>query len=155
MCGMENKLQEHTDWWVFVQSQLDRRGWSGADFQRTSGIHRSRLNSWKDGATPTVEMARAVARAFGMPVKTVFIAAGFLTPEELGTPASAPVDLKEITDQALLRELERRLLATFRVPRPPTREEVAADPDRYEAFDLSLDKKRASRRAGNEETSGQ
>ncbi len=123
-------------WWVFVEEQLEKRGWSGADFERASGVHRSRLVNWKNGSIPGVELARATAEGFKVSVTTAFVAAGFLTAEELAERAELP-DLAVFSDRALIRELERRLAGSRRAaPVPPTREEIAADPDRYEVIGL-------------------
>lgn len=132
---MENDAGR-TTWWEFVQDQLEKHGWSGADFERQSGVYRSRLASWKTGAIPSVEIARATAKAFGVSISTAFLAAGFMNAEELAETAELP-DLAAFSDKALVRELERRLAGSRRAaPIPPTREEIKADPERYEVIEL-------------------
>ncbi|PRY43319.1 helix-turn-helix domain-containing protein [Umezawaea tangerina] len=96
-------------WWPFVRDQLDQKNWNGADFQRASGISRSRLVSWEDGAAPTLDLIRTTADAFEVPVVTAYVAAGLLTAADLEVPAPLPVDLTAVGHGALLRELERRL----------------------------------------------
>jgi transcriptional regulator with XRE-family HTH domain len=137
----------HTDWWMYIAEQLRQRGWSGADFGRVSGIDRSRINAWRDrGVMPSVQIARQVAEAFEVPVLTVFVAAGFLHPEEIGAPADAPLNLARVSDDALLDEFGRRL-RTLRM-RAPTPEEVQSDPALV-APNIAFEVKRAEKEAGH------
>jgi hypothetical protein len=97
------------------------------DFERESGISRTRLVDWRKGKGVTVEIARQVATAFRQPILSVLVAAGLLTADEARQRAAAPVDPAKLTDDELLAEIRRRMLAN----RAPTAVEVAADPDRY------------------------
>jgi hypothetical protein len=120
-------VSDQAQWWTYVQGQLDRLGWNTMDFERESGISRTRLVDWKKGKGVTVEIARQVADAFGQPILTVLVSAGLLTPEEAKQRAAAPVDPAKLTDDELLAEVRRRMLAS----RAPTAEDVAANPARY------------------------
>lgn len=126
-------------WYLFVERELDARGWSGAEFARRTSVSASRLNAWKDGGTPTPDLVRLVAEAFDVPILEAYVYAEFLTSEEATRAAQiAPApDVSTLSDRALIRELERRLAGAARAkPEPPTAEEIAADPQRYEVLEL-------------------
>jgi transcriptional regulator with XRE-family HTH domain len=149
---MSQAEAQPTDWWLFIQGELDRRGWTGADFERHTGILQPRLVNWRKGSVPTIELAKTVAKGLDLPLLQVYLAAGFLSPDDLNQPVAIQfLDTSQLTNQALLRELARRLEATRADRpgaqadvRPPTRQEIAADPSRYEVGSDSLSERRAS-----------
>jgi transcriptional regulator with XRE-family HTH domain len=98
-------------WWGYIQNQLDARGWSGADFQRASGLSRTRVTEWRKGASVTIEGARQVAGAFEQPLLTVLVAAGILSSEEARVRATAAPSPADLTNEQLLGEIKRRLEA--------------------------------------------
>lgn len=139
-------------WWQFVEGHLAARGWSGADFERASGINRARLVNWRNGSPPSVDLVRDVARCFTVnppalrraptndaSIVHAFIAAGFATAEELGE-APVPPDPRALSSAELVRELARRMGVHEVVTlAPPTDDEIAANPGRYSVGRLSLD----------------
>lgn len=129
----------HTAWWNFIQQALDARGWSGADFQRASGIDRSRLVAWRDsGALPSVDLSRKVAEALGAPLLEVLVAAEILTPEEARSSAASPADpVRSLPSHQLLAEIERRLASA---EERLTREQAESNPGRYEIVDDEVDR---------------
>lgn len=134
---MENEARRTSDWWVFVQDQLDRRQWNGADFERETGISRSRLNSWKAGGAPTPEIARTCAKAFGVKPVEAFIYAGWLDADEAAPVAHIHADLAAFSNQALVRELERRLDGQTRAPVvAPSMDVIRANPERFTLLGL-------------------
>jgi transcriptional regulator with XRE-family HTH domain len=141
-CFYRSKLasmQKASRWYLFVERELDDRGWTGAEFARRTSVSASRLNAWKDGGTPTPDLVRMVAEAFNVPILEAYVHAEFLTPEEAtGVAQIAPTpDMSALSDRALIRELERRLAGAARgKPEPPTAEEIAANPERYEVIGL-------------------
>jgi transcriptional regulator with XRE-family HTH domain len=96
-------------WWAYIENQLDARGWSGADFQRASGLSRTRVTEWRKGASVTVDGARQVAVAFDQPLLTVLVAAGILTSDEAGLRPTAAPSPGDLTNVQLLGEVKRRL----------------------------------------------
>lgn len=131
----QTRGRTHTAWWKFIQSALDERSWSGADFERASGIDRSRLVSWRDkGARPSIDNARVVARTFGVPLLEVLVVAEVLTEDEARTTAASPADpVRSAPTGALLREIERRLAGGQ--PGTITREDIDASGGRLEDVD--------------------
>ena len=115
-----------------MQEQLDRLQWSGADFERETKISRSRLNSWKAGGAPTPELVVTCARAFGVKPVEAFIYAGWLDPVDAVDFAHFHADIAVFSNQALLREIARRLEGEYRVPvATPTAKDIEAHPERY------------------------
>lgn len=144
MCGMaKEQAADPTRWWTYIQGVLDSRGWSGADFQRATGVDRSRLNAWRSGELPKAPMARRVAASLEEPVLTVFVAAGILEPGDVGArpaPSPTPIDVRDVPSVTLVREVARRMGVQGAVTLvPPTDDEVRADPGRYSVGRLSLD----------------
>lgn len=131
-------MSKASRWYSFVERELEARRWTGAEFARRTGVSASRLNAWKEGGTPTPDLVRMVAKAFDVPILEAFVHAEFLSPEETSQVAFvASTDLSTISDRALVRELERRLEGKARArPEPPTAEEIAANPERYEVIEL-------------------
>jgi transcriptional regulator with XRE-family HTH domain len=67
------------DW---LQSELDKRRWSQADLAYSAGISRAVVNKLLNRKTyPQPDTLQAIARAFKVPVETVYRAAGLLPQE--------------------------------------------------------------------------
>lgn len=96
-------------WWQYVQRYLDKFGWTPSDLSRQADINRSIISRWKEGATPEVETARKVAKAFQRPMPEVLIASGLVTKDELDVSDIAVSPLDQLTDGELLAELGRRM----------------------------------------------
>jgi transcriptional regulator with XRE-family HTH domain len=65
----------------WLQSEMDRRGWSQSDCARACDLNRAVINKLLNGkcrAQPTTLMA--IARGFKIPVETAYRAAGLLPP---------------------------------------------------------------------------
>jgi len=70
------------DFGVWLQGQLDNRGWNQARLSRKSGISPAQIarviNNVRD---PGHEFCRAIAKALDLPEELVFRQAGLLSPE--------------------------------------------------------------------------
>ncbi|MDQ0377911.1 helix-turn-helix domain-containing protein [Amycolatopsis thermophila] len=117
-------------WSSYVQTLLDERGWSGVDFEKHSGISRTRLVDWRKGSVPSPDIVRKVAETAGKPVIQAYVAAGYLTAEEAHQRAAAPIDLSRLTDDQLLAEIRRRMAAAD-TGRTLSRAEVEDEPGRF------------------------
>jgi transcriptional regulator with XRE-family HTH domain len=86
MLGMILHTTNFPDW---LQSELDKRRWSQADLAYSAGISRAVVNKLLNRKTyPQPDTLQAIARAFKIPVETVYRAAGLL-PQESETDAFA------------------------------------------------------------------
>lgn len=99
----------------FVQAELDARGWKPAELARRSGLHRQLvwkiLHDKRDslGQMPEESTMEGIARGFGISVDRVRVAAaralrGY---EDDGAPLTS--DLTDVSIDALLAEIRRRL----------------------------------------------
>ncbi|MCP3799771.1 helix-turn-helix domain-containing protein [Allokutzneria sp. A3M-2-11 16] len=92
-----------TAWSRYVDDQLARLGWSPARLSRESNVSEGRISTWRTkGTAPTLDNARAVAKAFNVDLLPLLAAAGLLTDEEVSRPLSA------YTDHEICSEIERR-----------------------------------------------
>jgi transcriptional regulator with XRE-family HTH domain len=110
-----------SSWWSWVQRNLDAQGWTPADLARAvelevgDGPDESVIGRWKNrGTTPTVDSIRAVATVFNRDFRKALIASGLVTARELNAPWARGVDLTDISDDDLAREVQARLTR----PRP-------------------------------------
>ena len=79
MLGMTLHSTNFPDW---LQSELDKRRWSQADLAYSAGISRAVVNKLLNRKTyPQPDTLQAIARAFKIPVETVYRAAGLLPSE--------------------------------------------------------------------------
>jgi len=79
MLGMTLHTTNFPDW---LQSELDKRRWSQADLAYSAGISRAVVNKLLNRKTyPQPDTLQAIARAFKIPVETVYRAAGLLPQE--------------------------------------------------------------------------
>jgi transcriptional regulator with XRE-family HTH domain len=70
--------------------ELDRRGWSQADCARSASLNRAVINKLLNGKSrPEHATLAAIARAFKIPVETVYRAAGYLPPASDGDETTA------------------------------------------------------------------
>ncbi|WP_018682220.1 helix-turn-helix transcriptional regulator [Actinokineospora enzanensis] len=121
-------LDDDRRWWTYFKGELDRREWTTADFERASGINRSRVVAWSNGSKISIDNARAVASTFNTSLLTVLVNAGLLTADEAGAPAAQAPNPADLTDDQLLGEIRRRL-HDAPIRRHLTPEEIEADPD--------------------------
>ena len=133
-------------WWPYIQNELDARGWTGADFQRASGLSRTRVTEWRHGKGVTVDGARAVAKAFGQPLLTVLVAAGIITAEEAKLRAAAAPSPTQLTDDQLVGELMRRV-KEGRDEQAITQGQIETDPGRFIPVGVPAEPPSATRRA--------
>ena len=79
MFGMIFHTSNFPDW---LQSEINKRHWSQADLAYSAGISRAVVNKLLNRKTyPQPDTLQAIARAFKIPVETVYRAAGLLPPE--------------------------------------------------------------------------
>jgi transcriptional regulator with XRE-family HTH domain len=65
----------------WLQSELDRRGWSQSDCARSANLNRAVINKLLNGKSkPQPSTLAAIARAFKIPIETIYRAAGLLPP---------------------------------------------------------------------------
>lgn len=137
-----------TAWWTFLQAELDERGWTISELARKSDVDRSVITRWRDGTEVTVPNARKVAAALGVPLLKALVHAGVLTPGEIAGVElqGAILDPVGLNDDELLAEIGRRFRRASGALRPPTREEIAANPRRF----VGPAKKAAAQKTGDE-----
>lgn len=87
---------------------------SGNATQKTiaeaADVDQTTVSRWKEGAfSPSPGAVSALARNYGRNVLEAFVAAGFLTDEEAGTPPPPTVDLATVEGELLAAEVARRL----------------------------------------------
>jgi len=79
MLGMILDINNFPDW---LRAELDKRNWSQADLAYSAGISRAVVNKLLNRKTyPLPHTLQAIARAFKIPVETVYRAAGLLPQE--------------------------------------------------------------------------
>jgi transcriptional regulator with XRE-family HTH domain len=84
----------------WFRKQLDRRGWSQADFARAAGLAHATVSTWYRGVrVPDPESCDRIADALHIDVETVLRMAGHLPPE----PADDPPEVAELI--AMLRRV--------------------------------------------------
>lgn len=72
---MGNKL-DFPNW---LQLEMDKRGWSQSDLARAANLNRAVINKILNGRShPRCSTLQAIARAFWVPVESVYRAAGLL-----------------------------------------------------------------------------
>jgi transcriptional regulator with XRE-family HTH domain len=72
---------QHLRFSEWLQSELDRRGWSQSDCARSANLNRAVINKLLNGKSkPQPSTLAAIARAFKIPVETIYRAAGLLPP---------------------------------------------------------------------------
>jgi transcriptional regulator with XRE-family HTH domain len=65
----------------WLQSEMDKRGWSQSDCARAAELNRAVINKLLNGrCKPQPATLIAIARAFKIPVETAYRAAGLLPP---------------------------------------------------------------------------
>jgi len=63
----------------WLQSEMNKRGWSQSDCARAADLNRAVINKLLNGKSrPQPPTLAAIARAFKMPIETVYRAAGLL-----------------------------------------------------------------------------
>lgn len=123
----------------YLQRALDKRGWTKAQLARESGVPESNVGRYLDASknsVPTIDNARRLAVALGVPLKKFVVDVGLFTAAELDAeipqpPAKAPADMTDAELAEALEEAARRLHGTAIRRQPPTAEEIAAHPERF------------------------
>jgi hypothetical protein len=67
------------------------------------------IDRWNAGKRPMPDQVVKFAKAYGRKPVEAFIAAGFLSPEDISGPIQVTVSMDEVTDDILVDELGRRL----------------------------------------------
>jgi transcriptional regulator with XRE-family HTH domain len=105
MLGINLTINKFPDW---LQSELDKRQWSQADLAYSAGISRAVVNKLLNRRTyPQPDTLQAIARAFKIPVETVYRAAGLLPQESEVDSFAAEIIYK----LKLIKNPERRKTA--------------------------------------------
>jgi transcriptional regulator with XRE-family HTH domain len=69
----------------WLQSEIDKRGWSQSDCARAADLNRAVINKLLNGKSkPQPHTLEAIARAFKIPIETAYRAAGLLPPDTDG-----------------------------------------------------------------------
>ncbi|MBF6340670.1 helix-turn-helix transcriptional regulator [Nocardia abscessus] len=98
----------------FIQNELDARGWKQADLVRASGLSRSHVSKLlRDhrehlGQMPDDSTIAALAKGFGLPMEVIQTAASRALAGYSDNDAPLQIDLRTVSTEALLREVERR-----------------------------------------------
>jgi hypothetical protein len=106
-----------------VRRNLDARDWTNADLARAirhqfgHGPDESVIGRWRTrGARPNRESVEKVAAVFGVDIRKALVAAGYVRAHEIDAEWADPgaVDLSEIPDEALIEEVQTRLIGKHR-----------------------------------------
>jgi transcriptional regulator with XRE-family HTH domain len=72
---------QHLRFSEWLQSEMDKRGWSQSDCARSADLNRAVINKLLNGKSrPRPSTLVAIARAFKIPIETAYRAAGLLPP---------------------------------------------------------------------------
>lgn len=105
MLGTILDINHFPDW---LQSELNKRSWSQANLAHSAGISRAVVNKLLSRKTfPKPDTLQAIARAFKLPVETVYRAAGLLPQETESETFAAEI----IHKLRLIKNPERRKTA--------------------------------------------
>jgi transcriptional regulator with XRE-family HTH domain len=94
----------------WLQSEIDKRGWSQSDCARAADLNRAVINKLLNGkSSPQPFTLVAIARGFKIPVEMVYRAAGLLPPN---------IDADESTEEMIylyksIQSPQRRATATM------------------------------------------
>lgn len=100
---------------AFVDNELVALGEAPTSWARRHDITASNLGKWRDGdMDPTLPALEDVAAALGRPLVDLLIAAGYITPDEVGgrtvMPTPPPDVSHAIENDSSLTEVERQVL---------------------------------------------
>lgn len=99
----------------FIQQQVDTRGWKQADLVRSSGLRRQLVSSILSdsrehlGQMPDDSTLEGLAKAFGVPVEVVRIAAARSLVGYIDDGSDLTIQLQDVSTDALLNEVRRRI----------------------------------------------
>lgn len=98
-------------WTMYVLSVIDADE-RQIDVARRTGIDQTTVGRWLNGDVKAITSQNVAkfARAYDRPVLEAFVVAGFLTEYEAGIKRSDIVQWERVSDDELVRELQRRLL---------------------------------------------
>jgi transcriptional regulator with XRE-family HTH domain len=99
-------------WWRYVLTVTGNA--AQKDIAAATGIDQSSISRWQRGTiTPRAEAVVALARAYGRSPVEALVAAGYLSPTELGVVEMTTLtgDLSRASIDSLLSEIRRRVLA--------------------------------------------
>lgn len=92
-------LMANIDFSVWLQSELDERGWSQSDLARESGSKPASISRLLQGTrNPGPDVCQAIAKAFGYPPDVVYRAAGLL-------PANQEMDEETVKMMHLFEQM--------------------------------------------------
>lgn len=80
-----------------------------ADVAYAVGVNQSTVGRWLAGGTPEAKHVVAFAKAYGQKPVAAFIAAGFLSSDDISGPIQMRVSLSDVSDEALVKGLVDRL----------------------------------------------
>lgn len=82
-----------------------------SDIVRRTGIDQATISRWLRGESRSItsQTVAKFARAYGRDVLEAFVVAGFLTEREAGIQVEAFPDPAQLTNEQLLKELQRRV----------------------------------------------
>lgn len=81
---------------------------SAATIAKKCDISRSTVSRWMHGSIPSPIEAINFARAYNQPPTQALVVAGYLSPSETGLETVRFISVQELSDAALLQEIERR-----------------------------------------------
>lgn len=87
---IQTRMPEMTEFAMWIQRELDRRGWSRSEAARRGEISPSAIDKIMGGfANPGIEFCKGISRAFAMPLEDVFRQAAILPPSSTRDPSVA------------------------------------------------------------------
>lgn len=101
-------------WHEWVAAQMRRHGWATqAEVVKATDIDRTLISNWLDPdryKQPTIPNCRRAAKAFGVPLLNVLVAAGHLTPDEVNMPVLPDArDVVRMSASEVVEELRRKI----------------------------------------------
>lgn len=107
----QTRREVNTGWAEWVRQHLDALDWSNADLARVTGLDRSLIGRWlNEGTQPTIDSIRAVCQAFHRDIRQGLIVTGLFTEAEMKIGAPAAPDIRLLTNQELIGEIQRRMV---------------------------------------------
>lgn len=80
-----------------------------SEIARRTGLNQGSVSRWFKGSTPDPASVAAFAKGYRQPVLEALMAAGIVAPEDVGDDPPAAPYLSRLSNEDLLREVDRRM----------------------------------------------
>ena len=95
------------NYWLSYLTQV-ADGDNASAIAKKCNVNRSTVSRWMHGNIPSPIEAINFARAYNQPPTQALVVAGYLSPSETGLETVRFISVQELSDAALLQEIERR-----------------------------------------------